>query len=536
MRVAALVKLVVAGLAGVAALLIGPQASLAASWPAWARAAGEAARLERWGSADAVVVLDQWEIALKDGQRTGTRSWLVHVLTEDGRSHAHFSLARGPFDRFSKLKAWVRRPDGHVTSFSEDDGTLLSYSSRKTLDDTEILVIAPPGIAPGCSVAVQYGFTSAAGIPQDIFRIQSSIPVLKASVKVDARAGWKVLAKVAPGANPGPSEVTGEGAWEFMDIPARAGGKDEDAPEPPRTQLALDYIPPGSASPFRDWGATACWGADLFRIEPGGAPLFDASASRLASSGVDPIEEAGKIARRLRYFAVEIGWGGYRPRSPEMTLGRAFGDCKDKSHLMVALLRKTGVDAVPVLAIAPSDAFVDENLAGPRQFNHCIVGIPWESRKTLAGMTVVDAPGVGVLRLFDPTLSDASPQDLSVELEGGAGLVLDPRTSGLLRFPGSEAGANILETARVWTLDGAGTLHARMTEKLHGALRTRLEGKDWVNPKIVAPSNRTAWESHVDRLASLSPWRAFKMRNRRQELVMNLGSVRDWPAPCPVPR
>lgn len=452
--------------------------ALAASFPAWARPEAAQTGLARHSGEDAVVLVNEWDLTLKDGTRTGTRRLAIQVLTEKGRPHASLALARGPFESFHKVKTWILRPNGKVEAFGEDEGALLSYDDHRILDDTEVLVVEPRGLAPGCTVAMQYGFTSSAEIPQDVFSIQDSIPVLRASVKTDARRGWKVRAKVVSGKNPGPSDVTSEGMWVFTDVPGRPAAEDPDAHVPPRTQLALDYLPPGGDSPFKDWGSTAQWGVDLFRLDPGPSPLLEAELARVKAQVADAVEGAGALARKLRYFGIEIGWGGYRPRAPETTLARAFGDCKDKSQLMVALLRRAGVDAVPVLAVAPSDRHVDEGLSGPRQFNHCVVGIPWEGRTRLPGMTVVAAPGVGAIRIFDPTLSDASPQDVSLHLEGGAGLVLDPRTTGLVRFPGSAPKENILETAYTWRLDEGGTLHARTIERYHGALRARLEGEE----------------------------------------------------------
>lgn len=505
MRMRIRARVTLAALVAVLAFAAGHGPARAASWPAWAREAEDAARSQSMGQEDAVVLLDQWEMTLKEGERSGTRRWVIRVLTEDGRSHALLPLARGPFERFDKVKAWIRYSSGRVLSFGEDEGTLFSYSDHKLLDDTEVLIVEPRGVTPGCTVAVQYGFTSSAEIPQDAFEIQSSIPVLRSTVKVESVRGWKVYAKVAPGANPGPSEVDGTGTWIFTNVPGRRSSKDPDAPEPPRTQLALDYVPPQGTSSFSDWGATARWGAALFglgtRASP--EPQLEREFERLRAAGGDPVEEVGKLTRRLRYFGIEIGWGGYRPRAPETTLSRAFGDCKDKSQLMVYLLRRLGVEAVPVLAISATDRYVDEGLPGPRQFNHCVVGIPWLRERTRSGMTVVEAPGVGLLRIYDPTLSESSPQDTSVDLEGGASLVLSARTTGLLRLPGSSAEDNILETVHAWRLDASGTLHVVMTSRFHGAFRSRLEGEG--GDLIQAADLR---ESLFEVLAQRSP--AFK--------------------------
>ena len=343
------------------------------------------------------------------------------------------------------------------------------------LDDTEVLFLEPKGVSPGSTIAVEYRFRSLSDIPQDFFRIQEPIPVRHASVKVDARGGWRVRAKVAGGANPGPSDVTGEGAWEFTDLPGRPASPQSLSPAPPRLILALDYLPPGRETEFRDWAATARWGAALFQEDPN-QPRFEREAARLRAEGGDPIDRVGRTVRKLRYFAIEIGWGGYRPRTPETTLVRGFGDCKDKSELMVCFLRKLGVEAFPVLAVAPSDGFVPDAVPGPRHFNHCVVGIPWKGRERSSGMSLVETEEFGPLRIFDPTLSEKSAQDIHYALEGGAALPLDPRTTRLLRLPRSGGSENLFEKTSRWRLGEDGTLEVRMTARHLGVTRMYLEG------------------------------------------------------------
>ena len=48
-------------------------------------------------------------------------------------------------------------------------------------------------------------------------------------------------------------------------------------------------------------------------------------------------------------------------------------------------------------------------------------------------------------RFYDATLSDNSPQDISLRLERGPALVIHPDTTHLIRLPGSSAENNVLE-------------------------------------------------------------------------------------------
>lgn len=51
------------------------------------------------------------------------------------------------------------------------------------------------------------------------------------------------------------------------------------------------------------------------------------------------------VQKNIRYVAIEDGENGYVPRQPSLVLHRRYGDCKDKSSLLKALMISQGIDA-----------------------------------------------------------------------------------------------------------------------------------------------------------------------------------------------
>lgn len=51
------------------------------------------------------------------------------------------------------------------------------------------------------------------------------------------------------------------------------------------------------------------------------------------------------VQQSVRYIAFEEGMGGFIPRNPELVCTRRYGDCKDKSALLVSMLRYAGLKA-----------------------------------------------------------------------------------------------------------------------------------------------------------------------------------------------
>jgi len=82
------------------------------------------------------------------------------------------------------------------------------------------------------------------------------------------------------------------------------------------------------------------------------------------------------VRRQVRYVAVEVGIGGYRPGTPQDVLTRRWGDCKDKAFLLVDLLRGAGIEAYPVLILSAERDRVDREFPAPQQFNHVIAAVP----------------------------------------------------------------------------------------------------------------------------------------------------------------
>ena len=82
---------------------------------------------------------------------------------------------------------------------------------------------------------------------------------------------------------------------------------------------------------------------------------------------------SGPNIAQVRYTGVEFGSARLIPEFPAETLRRRFGDCKDKSPLLIAALRASGIDAYLALLSAGDDQDVSAELPGLGMFNHAIV-------------------------------------------------------------------------------------------------------------------------------------------------------------------
>ncbi len=173
---------------------------------------------------------------------------------------------------------------------------------------------------------------------------------------------------------------------------------EEAYPEPKEFEDSVpsDIVTSGvlSLSTMMSWNEVAMWGADLYAIDETLPESFWTEVTQ-ATSGLKSDSEKIAAALRLvqnkiRYVGVETGLGSHKPREPGTTLANGYGDCKDKSVLLVAVLRRLGIKSFPALAHSSAGHLLDKHLPSIGVFNHAIVGA-----------TASD----GTLYWMDPTLS-----------------------------------------------------------------------------------------------------------------------------------
>jgi hypothetical protein len=92
--------------------------------------------------------------------------------------------------------------------------------------------------------------------------------------------------------------------------------------------------------------------------------------------------EQGKMAalfdfvkREIRYVSLDLGKSGYEPTAATEVYENKYGDCKDKSTLLISMLGAAGIPAYHVLIPTQHAGALIRDIPFPFQFNHCIVAI-----------------------------------------------------------------------------------------------------------------------------------------------------------------
>jgi len=124
------------------------------------------------------------------------------------------------------------------------------------------------------------------------------------------------------------------------------------------------------------------------------------------------------LDKEIRYTGVEFGEAAIVPHSPDESLTRKYGDCKDKSTLLVAMLRAAGIPAYVTLLNAGARLDVPSELPGLGLFDHAIVYVP-------------GSPDLWI----DATDEYARLGQLPIRDQGRQALIARPGTTALIRTP-----------------------------------------------------------------------------------------------------
>jgi len=129
-------------------------------------------------------------------------------------------------------------------------------------------------------------------------------------------------------------------------------------------------------SEFSGWEDVVAWASDLFQSkETIGQALRDV-IEPLRQKATEEERVVGAlefVQSQIRYFSVSLGESSHRPSLPDLVLERRYGDCKDKSLMLISMLDALGVNAKPVLMYLGKRGGLEGSLPSPLQFNHVIV-------------------------------------------------------------------------------------------------------------------------------------------------------------------
>jgi transglutaminase-like putative cysteine protease len=233
--------------------------------------------------------------------------------------------------------------------------------------------------------------------------------------------------------------------WEAKDVPALDV---EDA-------IPSWYEPWQSVqvSEFASWHDVALWANAMFQLDEQSVLEVRELANDLRATHRTRDAQITAAIRfvqdDIRYLGLEMGRNSHQPHQPWETLDARWGDCKDKSLLLVALLRELGIEAYPALVNTRLQDRLDQRLPSPFLFDHVIAQVIDGGRTYWVDGTISDQGGT--LAAID------TPSD-------GRALIVRPETTALARvLTTAKAATRVEHTYTTTKYDAPALLEVRTT-------------------------------------------------------------------------
>lgn len=418
---------------------------------------------------DAVTLLDDGVVIINaDGTDSHTYRTVAQVLTQDGvEGLAENTFAYdGSRQRFRLNWARVVGADGHVISAKpeQDQESLAPVSeSSPVYTDQKVRRITMGGVTPGTIVDYSYTIENIKPVlPGDFltsWSVHTGRPTRRSRYVVEVPASLTPRMK--------------EWNLNFRRHEHRAGGVvvyDWTTQEVPKIEgepfmadsngVYMHLLLGGNTS----WSQIAQW---YHGLEAGRYVLTPEIEAKVADVVKDArtLDDSLRavhrwIAQDFRYVSLSLGIGGYQPRLPASVFQTQYGDCKDKATFFIAVARRMGVKAYPVLL--SSSGHVDRAFPSIDQFDHMIAA--------------VEKPGGGYT--FLDLTSDLTPYGSVVpDYQGEFGLVVHPDGTGEeITFPLDPASANRRDALIAGELTPDGVFKGVVTARTAGALQYRMRG------------------------------------------------------------
>lgn len=464
-------------------VVITPWQTSVAGVPEWLQ---EAARLpvsEQPEEMDAVCLTTQRLVEVSHQGEVKIRSRCAYrILRPEGISvRAKVEVYFDSEERLTYLKGWCLPVGEEPREVEEDDAIEASVLSGMLHRDLRQKTLRIPGAEPGDVVGYEYETKGRPFLLEDVWHFADTVPVLGGRYVLELPEDWEFVTYWLHHPERRPESLSdNRWEWELGTVPAVA----VEPHMPSLWGVAAGLLvrfrtdAPGSrGASHSSWEEVGRWCAALVRERRRSTPAIQRKVAELTSDAADVLEKleslTGFVQRDIRYVAVEIGIGGYRPHAPREVFEKGYGDCKDKALLLSVMLEEIGIDSRLVL-INTDRGVVAPELPSARSFNHVILAIRLpEGLQEEEFHASVTNERLGRLLFFDPTDPMTPLGDLPTPLQANRGLVVTDDGGVLLELPFPPPAASGVERSGRFELSTKGRLSGEVRVTHWGAAAVR---------------------------------------------------------------
>lgn len=273
----------------------------------------------------------------------------------------------------------IERDGKAIDALNRDDVSILRRETKleqSTLTGIRTVIMPVRGLQVGDTLRVAFTYKTKAGTlgkTEEVQEMDSPVPfgrlVRRLVLSKDLSARWSIDPSIK---SPTPAD-TAAGVERVFVQDNFVPPKDRSF-VPERLQHKLIQV-----SAFANWDEVAAVLAPLFDASRkiGDKSEIPALAEKIAASHKDPRDRMLAALRlsqdQVRYVALLLGDGDYKPMKADDVWNQRFGDCKGKTVFLLALLDRLGIQAEPMLASVKFDDGLDQRLPTLSLLDHVFV-------------------------------------------------------------------------------------------------------------------------------------------------------------------
>jgi len=325
-------------------------------------------------------------------------------------------------------------------------------------------VVRPPAADVGATIVCESEKLLPSYIQETVWEIQKSIPVVFQALEVDLPAGraysdaWHKYPPVKP------VEVApNHWRWEIKDMPALDLRDVKSHPDWAALSARMSVQWGDAAVDGKDnqWRAIGQWMTTLEANRPDPSPEITTQTQSLIAGAPDFYTKLSRITeyiqKNIRYFIVERGIGGLQANHAAVIFRNRYGDCKDKTTLVISMLQVAGINAF-YMPVDHRRGVVDPDEPSIMG-DHMIAAIelPPDVQDPRLKAVVKAKDGKRYL-IFDPTDERTPVGNLPSEEQGSYGILAAGAASQIIALPVLDPDANGFERKGSFALSVDGTL------------------------------------------------------------------------------
>jgi hypothetical protein len=455
------------------ACIVPPARAAADVAPDWLRAAAQEKLPAYDKETVAVILLDETQTTVHDNGEIDTlhRGAIRLLRPEARREYGGIAVDFDKDTKIAYLKAWTIESTGHEIAVGEKDAIEHGFLADIEYTDVRVKALQFPEADPGNVVGYEYVQKGRPYVFEDNWWFQDPAPVVTARFELQLPTGWEFTANWFNYPEQKPqSSAPNQYIWEVKNLP----GVEIEPEMPPWRAVAgwvgVKYFPRDPAMRSKSsgsWQDIGLWFNGLSQSSRTPSPAIQQKVVELTSGISDPLEKIRILTtymqQNIRYYAVEIGIGGWQPHPAAEVFAHQYGDCKDKATLLSAMLHEIGVESY-YLAVNDRRGFIHANYPSI-SMDHMILAIRVpDSVPGKELYALVDDPKLGRLLIFDPTNERVPLGYLPWYLQDSYGLLMTPGGGELIPLPLLPPSTNRLLRTAKFNLTPAGDLSGEVQE------------------------------------------------------------------------